>query len=63
MHCKVPGCNNQANRYFAMVEVCERCQSDMAKEAIFYYAGRFDIRPMFESIRHLTPWKKGVGSK
>ncbi|MEK5167157.1 hypothetical protein NYE69_33285 [Paenibacillus sp. FSL R5-0527] len=64
MQCKVPGCNNEANRHFAMVEVCDRCQLDLVDEAIVYYNGRFDHRPVFESIRHLTPWKKaGPGDK
>ena len=56
--CNVPGCKNHATVYWATVPVCNRCQLDLADESIEFYKKKLDVRPVFESIRDLSPWKK-----
>lgn len=57
MHCKVPGCKKIKAGSFATVPVCCEHQEELMDEAIMFYSKRIDDRPVYESIRHMTPWK------
>lgn len=64
MHCKVPECTGVATKRFYTVPVCQVHQEAMADEAIWFYSRKVDKRKLYESIRHLSPWKDTeVGDK
>lgn len=57
MQCKMPDCPKQASTHYYTVEVCEQHRDLLEIEAGDYYRKEIDRKWMFESIRHLTPWK------
>ncbi|MDN4069969.1 hypothetical protein QYF50_18870 [Paenibacillus vini] len=57
MQCKIANCKNNSTGYFATVPVCTLHRDKLVDETIDYYSKRIEKRWLFESIRHLTPWK------
>lgn len=57
MQCKVPECTGSATKRFYNVPVCQVHQEAMADEAIWFYSHKIDRRKLYDSIRHLSPWK------
>lgn len=57
MQCKIANCKNNSTGYFATVPVCTLHRDKLAAETIDFYNYRILKRKLFESIRHLTPWK------
>lgn len=59
MQCKVPGCKREASWTYSLVPVCNKCRDDLVAEARLFYSNKdMEERPIFESIRKFTPWKK-----
>lgn len=57
MPCKIVDCPHESVGLFATVPVCEQHRDRLIQETIDYYNRDIDRRWLFESIRHLTPWK------
>lgn len=58
MQCNVPRCDQMANARFAKAPVCLMHRYKLLDEASLFYSKGIDKRPLFESIRQKTPWKK-----
>lgn len=57
MQCKVPGCQKQASTHYYNVDVCGTHRDLLKAEADEFYKKIINRKFLFESIRHLTPWK------
>jgi hypothetical protein len=66
--CQFPGCRKNANKSWALVDLCKEHHDEIKEETLQYYGQKqgtfhlsYDGRQYFSQIAHLIPWKKGYG--